>query len=218
MMSFSALTSDFMIHLVINTVFLLLLLRVVYYRHGGSRDELFSFFLFGHGVYVVTGLMHNVDISMGFAFGLFAVFSMLRYRTEAISLRDMTYLFVVIVLSLLSAVGPLNVAELVLLNTIVCAIVAVAESGAFAPRTTTQTVVYDRVDNLQAGHRQALLDDLSERVGHEVCNIEIGEIDFVRDCVRIRVTFDPSTATQHARKQTQGEQGAKTPMIDKVLP
>ncbi len=93
----------FSVHFIINISFLLILLRVIYYRHSPNRDSLFGFFMFGNGVFLVTALLHNVEMSMGFAFGLFAVFSMLRYRTESLSIRDMTYLFTVIVMAYNSA-------------------------------------------------------------------------------------------------------------------
>ena len=96
---------DFIIRLVINTTAILYLVRVCYFSYSQHRAYASSFILFGLGVFLVTSQLHTVDISMGFAFGLFAIFSMLRYRTESITIKEMTYLFLVIAMSLLSA-GP----------------------------------------------------------------------------------------------------------------
>ena len=92
--------SHFFSMLLVNIVFLGVMLRGIFYRHSPDRNSLFGFFMFGTGVFLVTHLLQGVEISMGFAFGLFAIFAMLRYRTETITIRDMTYLFLVIVISL----------------------------------------------------------------------------------------------------------------------
>ena len=107
---------NFLTRFLINTISLFVLVKHCYYRRTPNREFLFSFFLFGTGVFIVSYLLRSVDVSMGFAFGLFAIFSMLRYRTEAISIKSMTYLFLVITISLLSAVGQSNTIELLLLN------------------------------------------------------------------------------------------------------
>lgn len=183
-----SLSSEFIYRLLINSLVLTLLLRVVYYRHAASRDAMFGFYLFGHGVYIISALMHDVEISMGFAFGLFAVLSMLRYRTESISLRDMTYLFIVIVMSLMSAVGPITMLELMLLNAFLCLIVAGAESKVFAPRSFSRVVVYDRIDNLKEEQREELLRDLRARIDASISDVEVGNIDLLRDSAQLRVT------------------------------
>ena len=95
------LTIDFLIRFIINIASLLVLLRLIHYRSASHRDSLGGFLLFGNGVFLVTALLHNVEMSMGFAFGLFAVFSMLRYRTETLSIGDMAYLFVSITIALM---------------------------------------------------------------------------------------------------------------------
>lgn len=85
--------TDFILRLLINTLASVLLIRFCYYKFSQHRANASSFILFGMGVFLVTFLLHTADVSMGFAFGLFAVFSMLRYRTESISIKEMTYYF-----------------------------------------------------------------------------------------------------------------------------
>lgn len=184
------LSIEFVERFLLNAVVLVALLRFIYYRYSPNRDSLFGFFMFGHGVYMVSALMHNVDISMGFAFGLFAVLSMLRYRTEALSVRDMTYLFLVIVISLMSAVAPIDVAFIAVLNVVLLIIVAFTETALFAPRTTQKVIIYDNTANLLPENRELLLRDLSERTGRDVLDVEIGDYDFLRDSAKLRVTLD----------------------------
>ena len=180
---------DFLERLALNAALLLVLLRFVYYHFSPNRDSLFGFFLFGHGVYLVAALMHDVEISMGFAFGLFAVLSMLRYRTESISVRDMTYLFLVIVMSLMAAVGPVPLVWIVAVDVALVALVALSETTLFAPRTVARTVVYDDLSNIGAERMPLLVRDLEARLGVPVLHVEVGNVDFLRDSVVLRVTL-----------------------------
>lgn len=191
----SVFTLTFFLHFIVNTASLLLLLRFIYYRNSPNRDSLMGFFLFGSGVFLVTGLLHDVEMSIGFAFGLFAVFSMLRYRTESISIRDMTYLFLVIVIALMSAVAPVSVVELAALNGIVCLLTAMSETSILAPKILEKEVVYENIEFVKPQHYEELLADLSNRTGLDVRKVEIGEMDFLRDCVRIRVYYKESDST-----------------------
>lgn len=174
----------------LNSAVLLLLLRFVYYRVSRDRDSLFGFFLFGHGVFLITAMMQQVDVTMGFAFGLFAVLSMLRYRTEALPIRNMTYLFLVVVISLMFAVGTLPVLELLLINVALCLVIIFAELSVFAPRTTTRTVHYDNTDNIKLENRDKLMLDLEQRMGIKPVSVNVGQVDFLKDSVVLTVTFN----------------------------
>ncbi len=177
---------------IIDIVSMIVLLRLTYYRHTPNRDTLFGFMLFGVGVFLITGLLHNVEMSMGFAFGLFAVFSMLRYRTESISIRDMTYLFVVIVISLMSSMGPVTITELIILNSIVCGMTIVCETSLLAPRLLEKKVVYENIKNIKASQYQILKDELTERMDLDIRRIEVGNVDYLRDTADLRIYYKAS--------------------------
>ena len=140
----SAVDVHFAIRLLINTASVFVLIRC-YYAFSRHRENAASFILFGVGVFLVTALLHSVTVTMGFAFGLFAVFSMLRYRTEALGIKEMTYLFLVIAMALLAAVGNMHHLELVFLNLLVIVLALVGdisirkflivESNCLVPRT-----------------------------------------------------------------------------------
>ena len=127
------LSLDFLFRYGLLLVGCIFLLRVIYFRISPNRESVFSFFLFANGVFIVTYLLHGIELSMGFAFGLFAVFAMLRYRTEAISIRDMTYLFIVIGMALMCSVAELLHWELGLLVALVNVLAGVGESR-FTPK------------------------------------------------------------------------------------
>lgn len=185
----STLDSDFFFRFLINTLSLFVLLRYCYYRRTPNLDSLFSLFLFGIGVFIVTYLLRSVQVSMGFAFGLFAIFSMLRYRTEAISIKSMTYLFLVITVSLLSAVGQTSLIELVLLNTLLCICTGLAESKMLTPQLAEQIVRYEKIENIRPQNRQLLFDDLQLRTGLEIRNVLIDKIDFLKDTAKLRIFY-----------------------------
>lgn len=186
---FNTLDVDFVLRFLINTISLFVLVKCCYYRRTPNREFLFSFFLFGTGVFIVSYLLRSVEVSMGFAFGLFAIFSMLRYRTEAISIKSMTYLFLVITVSLLSAVGKTTPIELILLNALICVCTSLAESKMLTPRLAEQLIRYEKIENIHPQNRQHLLDDLHLRTGLEIRNVLIDKIDFLRDTATLRIFY-----------------------------
>jgi hypothetical protein len=189
MLIFNTLDIDFFVRFLINTISLFVLVKYCYYRRTPNREFLFSFFLFGTGVFIVSYLLRGVDVSMGFAFGLFAIFSMLRYRTEAISIKSMTYLFLVITVSLLSAVGKASAIELISINALICVCTGLAESKMLTPRLSEQLVLYEKIDNIRPQNRHRLLEDLHQRTGLEIRNVLIDRIDFLRDTATLRVFY-----------------------------
>jgi len=188
---FTALNDQFLLRLAINMATLLILVRFCYCRFSPSRDFISSFSLFGLGVFIVSHLLHSVAISMGFAFGLFAIFSMLRYRTETISIRDMTYLFLVITVSLLSAVSLVTAGELILLNILICACTLLYESSFILPKLTVKRIRYEKIENIRPENREQLLQDLSQRTGLKIHDVIIGKVDFLRDTANLKIYFEP---------------------------
>jgi cell division protein FtsX len=184
-----ALGIDFCVRFLINFLSLFVLLKYCYYRRTPNREFLFSFFLFGIGVFIVSYLLRSVEVSMGFAFGLFAIFSMLRYRTEAISIKSMTYLFLVITIALLSAVGKTRSIELILINALICVCTSLAESKMFTTRLAEQIVRYEKIENIRPQNRERLLNDLHQRTGLDIRSVQIDKIDFLRDTAMLRIFY-----------------------------
>ena len=187
----SNLDLDFLIRLLINMTAVLILIRLVYFRASGHRAYASSFILFGMGVFLVTSQLSKVDISLGFAFGLFAIFSMLRYRTESITIKEMTYLFLVIAMSLLSAVGGMEHEELALLLALVCVMAYITETSLVLPILEEQTVQYEKIENIRPERRAELLEDLRNRMGLDIRSVEINEINFLKDTAQLKVQYVP---------------------------
>jgi hypothetical protein len=210
---FVPLGSHFFAMLLINIVFLGVLLRGIFYRHSPDRNSLFGFFMFGTGVFLVTHLLQGVEISMGFAFGLFAIFAMLRYRTESITIRDMTYLFLVIVISLLNGVGPLSPSSAAFVNSLLCIVVALGESSLFAPRIFEKNIRYENIHNIRPENYDQLVTDITERTGLNIKSIEIINIDFLSDIANLKVFHSeqkPASkpATKHEKASLIGRKNA----------
>ena len=182
---------DFGIRLIINMAAIFTLVRLVYFRFSQHRAYASSFILFGMGVFLVTGQLANVDISLGFAFGLFAIFSMLRYRTESISIKEMTYLFLVIAVALLSAIGTMTHLELAALLAIICMLAYITETSILLPILDERLVEYEKIENIVPQRSSELLADLRERTGLNICNFEIISTDFLRDSSSIKIQFRP---------------------------
>ena len=192
----SAVDVHFAIRLLINTASVFVLIRC-YYAFSRHRENAASFILFGVGVFLVTALLHSVTVTMGFAFGLFAVFSMLRYRTEALGIKEMTYLFLVIAMALLAAVGNMHHLELVFLNLLVIVLALVLETRVLLPRHGEREVEYEKIENVHRDRRELLIADLRERTGLDVFRVDVVSVSYLRDTAMLRMHF--SQEADHAR-------------------
>ena len=184
----SAVDLHFVIRLLINAASVLVLIRC-YYRYSRHRENAASFILFGVGVFLVTALLHSVTVTMGFAFGLFAVFSMLRYRTEALGIKEMTYLFLVIAMALLAAVGTMHHLELIMLNGLVIALAVVLETRILLPRHGEKEVEYEKIENVHRQQQAALIADLRERTGLEYSRVDVVSVSYLRDTAMLRMHY-----------------------------
>jgi len=189
------LSGPFIPLLVVNTLFLIILLRGIFYRYSPNRDSLFGFLMFGSGVFLVTHLLQGVDISIGFAFGLFAIFAMLRYRTESIPIRNMSYLFLVIVIALLNGVAPLSILSLALVNSLLCGLAAIGETDFLAPKVLKKNIRYEHIENIKPERYDELMNDLKQRTGMDILHIEVGNIDFLNDVATLKVSYNPIEGT-----------------------
>lgn len=186
---FEKLSSKFFIRLFIDLVSVFVLIRLIFYKNYKKADQYLTFFAFNLVIFLITYLLNKVEMSMGAAFGLFAVFSMLRYRTESISTKDMTYLFLVIAIGLLSAISKGGWDELALLNSIILVATFLLESNWLIKKEFTKNIIYDNINLITPEKRTELLADLKKRTGFNVHRVEIQEIDFLKDATRMTIYF-----------------------------
>lgn len=188
---------SFIFKLFINILSISVLCYGCYYRLNKNSNVAGSFLLFGVGIFIITNLLHGVDMSMEFAFGLFAVFTMLRYRTDTISIKEMTYLFLVTAIALLTAVSSLNTTELLLLNGLICLIAFIVDTRFLRSRYLIQTVSYERIENIKPENRSHLIADLRSRTGLKVVAVDIIHIDFLKDIAELQVKYLPELALDY---------------------
>lgn len=190
--------TDFILRLLINTLCVVILIRFCYYRFSQHRANASSFMLFGTGVFLVTSLLHSAEVSMGFAFGLFAVFSMLRYRTESISIKEMTYLFLVIAIALLSAVGTMKAIELLVISLSICIITYLLETNLILPSLDELEIDYEKIEFINISRHNELIADIKLRTGLDIKQVEVLSIDFLRDSSRLKIHFKPQPKTSYS--------------------
>lgn len=176
----------------INLVVCWLIIGRFYYRKSQRRDYYFTFMLFSITIFFLIFLMDNVKVQMGFALGLFAIFGMIRYRTESIPIREMTYLFVAIGISVINGLAmTVSYAELGLTNLIVVLAVWLFEYAKGRKRIETKIINYDKIDLIKEGREDELKADLVERTGLDITNVEVGYINFLKDTAFLKVSYKP---------------------------
>ena len=197
-MEFFNLSNDFLmmfVRLLINIVFTWLIIDRLYYRKSRRRDFYFTFMLISVAIFFIVFFMIFVledlkgKTSMGVGIGLFGIFSIMRYRTDAMPVREMTYLFVIIALSLVNAVS-VNVPLFEVLLTNAILLVAVWLCELHIKTRPSRMIQYDRIELITPERRPELIADLEKRLGVKVLKVEIGSIDFLRDMAMIRVSYE----------------------------
>ncbi len=187
----------------LNALFAAIVVRFIYYRLYRSRDYVFTYFVINLVTFTLAYLMSHVPIELGFALGLFGVFGILRYRTESIRVRNLTYLFVVIGIALLNALAASGMmAELLIANAAVVGIVGLLEAAPFSGREESRMVHYDRLDLLSPAAAAELLEDLRRRTHLPVERFEIGDVDLLRDSAMITIHYKPVEASSRAQRSS----------------
>jgi hypothetical protein len=192
----SLLVGDIAARLLINFVSLLLLIRGVYFKSQNRSDLYFTFFSFNIIIFFISYLLNKVDLSIGTAFGLFAVFSMLRYRTEGISIKDMSYLFLVIALGLISAVTKIKGlnygVEYLFAAGISATILIMAyllENSSLVKKETTRVVVYDNLELTKPEKRKELIEDIKAKTGITPHKISIERVNITKGTSEIKIFY-----------------------------
>ncbi len=190
------LTGKIGFRLLIDLSSVFILVRFIYYPIYKHRELFFTYFIFNIIIFLISFLLNKVDLSMGAAFGLFAVFSMLRYKTEEIAIKDMTYLFLTIAIGLVSAVTKVkdtsdNIEYLFLIgiNAVVLLITYLLESNVFMKKESVKTILYENIEMIKEGKKEELLADLKLRTGFNVHRYSIHKIDFLKDAAQIKIYY-----------------------------
>lgn len=170
-----------------------ILLYGVYFRYSRRRDYYVQFMLFSSGMFLLLWLMQILDIQTGFVLGLFAIFGMIRYRTETVPMREMNYMFLVIAVSVINSLSlkadGLAWYLLLIANIVIVCMAWTFEAWQVRNHLSKKIILYEKIENIKPENRAELLADLKERTGLEIVDVEIGHIDFLRDVAYINVSY-----------------------------
>lgn len=177
-----------------NTVVVWLMIHCLYYPKCRRRDYYFTFMLIGISIFFLIFLLGGVKLKIGFALGLFAIFGIIRYRTESMPVREMTYLFCIIAMSVINALATtISYAELLATNAIFLLATWFFESNTLLKHVSTKLIQYDRIALITPDKRDELIADLEARTGLKIQKVDIGAIDFLRDMAIVKIHYEDDT-------------------------
>ncbi|MBE6292625.1 MAG: DUF4956 domain-containing protein [Bacteroidales bacterium] len=186
--------TELLIRFVLNTAVIALIVRVFYYPKSKRRDYFFTFILISISVFLLIFLMGGVKLKIGFALGLFAIFGIIRYRTESVPIREMTYLFLIIAVSAINGLATsISYIELLATNLLFILSIWICESNRYVKHVASKLVLYDNIRLITPEHEEELIEDLKKRTGLNILRIEVGAIDFSKDTAMVKVYYEPLT-------------------------
>ncbi len=179
------------IKLFINVIFLTGIIRFIYYKYSKKKEYLFTFYLIGIVVFFLCFTLKKYELDLGMALGLFAIFGILRYRTTPIDVKEMTYLFVVIGISVMNALSnkKMSYVEILSANSIILLVVYYFERFYNKNIILKKDIIYETIENIHPDNHHMLKEDIQKRLGVQLVNIEIGDINFLRDTAEITVYY-----------------------------
>ncbi len=182
--------TDFLARYALNLFFTFLVIRFIYYPKYRNKDFVFTFFLFNSILFVLCFLLAEADLKFGFAFGLFAMFSMFRYRTVTVPIGEMGYFFLVVTLGIVNSIASLaNYEMLVIANGVLVFLTFVLGRWLNLTHENHQIIWYDNLELIKPAQRPALLADLSERTGLQIHNIQVMKVDYQKGAAQLNVYY-----------------------------
>ncbi|MCX6244394.1 MAG: DUF4956 domain-containing protein [Bacteroidetes bacterium] len=193
------LDEKFFISLAINMAAVALIISLIYYPNYRKLDYIFTFIMFNLIIFLLTFTLKYIKLSMGAVFGLFAVFSILRYRTAGISMKDMTYLFLFIAMGLISAI-QLDYYELAILDAVIFGVAFCLDGNLLFRQELSKTIQYENIEMIKPENSELLIEDLKKRTGLDIHRIAISRIDFLKDSARVRIYYYAKRFGKNHRK------------------
>lgn len=184
---------DFLLRLLLNVIVVTGIIHFLYYRKSKRSDYYFTFAIISLSTFLIVALLGTVKLKTGFALGLFAIFSIIRYRTESMPVREMTYLFAIIAISVVNALAGDAVGWLGMLaiNAIFVVSIALAELTRKLKHFACKYVKYDRIDLILPSKREEMIKDLEARLGVKVVKVDVGTVNFLKDMALLKVYYEP---------------------------
>lgn len=183
---------EMLIRLFINIITVAVIVHAFYYPKAKRRDYYFTFTLIGVSIFLLIYLMGGVKLKIGFALGLFAIFGIIKYRTEQVPIREMTYLFVIIAVSAINGLATsVSFFELLLTNSIFLIALGVCENTTWMKHVPSKLITYDNIKLVAPDKEDELKADLEKRLGLKIIRIEVGNVDFLKDSAILKIYYEP---------------------------
>lgn len=174
-----------------NFLVIWILIHFFYYRKSRRRDYYFTFILISVSMFFLIYLLGSVKLKIGFALGVFAIFGIIRYRTESVPIREMTYLFTITAISVINALSvQISYTQMVATSLIFLIVTFALENIRWKKHTNCKMILYDKIQLITPDKREELMADLKERTGLNISKVEIGHIDFLKDAAYIKAYYD----------------------------
>lgn len=182
----------FLIRFAFNLLVCWVITHFLYYKKSHRRDYYFTYMLFSATIFLILYQLQSLQMEMTLALGLFAIFSMIRYRTEQLPIREMTYLFVLIAISIINGAGmATSYVSFIAVNVLFILIIAVLEAVGMFNRKGQKIITYEKIELIRPEKREELLADLKARTGLDIVKVQVGSIDFLKDTAFLKVTYIP---------------------------
>jgi len=197
--------------LILNLFFTTIIIRFIYYPRTQRKDYLFTYFLISLITFFICFALKKFDIGIGMGLGLFAIFGIIRYRTNTIEIKEMTYLFVVIGISVVNALAKkqISITEILILNGTVVALTAGLEYVWLLKHETRKTIIYEKIDLIRPENYDVMMKDLEERTGLKINRFEVGKINFLNDTAVVMIYYydnEQSFSDYSIPEDNQGEE------------
>lgn len=183
--------SELLLRFLLNFIVVFIVVRFLYYKVRQRKDYLFTYILISTVIFLLCFLLENVKLELGFALGLFAIFGIIRYRTRQIPIKEMTYLFLVIGVSVINALAnkKISYAELLITNALILIVTYGLERMMMLKHESKKSIIYEKIELIRPEKREELKKDLEERTGIAINRVEVGKIDFLRDTARVNIYY-----------------------------
>ncbi len=186
---------DLLIRFGVNIVVVLIIIYGFYFPKSKRRDYSFTFTLISISIFFLIYMLGEVKLKIGFALGLFAIFGIIRYRTETIPVREMTYLFMIIAISVINALNDdWGVVIIAVVNLIFIICLWICEGNRLLKHIACKYVKYDRIELIVPERYEELVADLKKRTGLDITKVDVGSIDFIKDAAILKVYYKPINA------------------------
>lgn len=187
---------ELLIRFAFNAIVVTCIIHLLYYPKSRRKDYYFTFSLISVSIFFLIFLLGGVKLKVGFALGLFAIFGIIRYRTESMPVREMTYLFVIIAISVINALAS-HLVQALVANVLFVGWIWICESSNWIKHIACKLVLYDRPELTDPAREAELLEDLKKRTGLDITRVEVGHIDFLRDTAMLKVYYNPTHPGQN---------------------